>query len=169
MTKPTTIPAGTVAGSATVPDVETPMGTLEVAELLGVKDRTVHQWLRRNLMPEEDFPRVNGSRAWKRSTILRWAGRTGRLAAEAKDLRAEYLARWGADAIAPRAGGRLATDGAKRRRTPAEKAAAPVKRAGAKAPAKKKAAAKHPVKKAPSKKAPATKAAAPRKRAKARA
>lgn len=59
--------------------LDTPVGSLEVAEFLGVAKRTVHQWQYRNLLPPHDFDAVNGTGAWKWGTILKWAGDTGRL------------------------------------------------------------------------------------------
>lgn len=53
------------------------LGEHEVAELLGVKRETVHQWRFRDLMPEADHT-VNGKPAWDRSTIERWAKATDR-------------------------------------------------------------------------------------------
>lgn len=56
----------------------TPLGWIEVAELLGVKVKTVWTWGDRGQLPERDFT-VNGKPAWKLSTIERWARKTGRL------------------------------------------------------------------------------------------
>lgn len=58
------------------------LGLMEVAELLGVDKRTPHAWNYRGLLPEADHPAVNGSMAWERSTIVRWAAATGRLPVE---------------------------------------------------------------------------------------
>lgn len=80
-----------------------PVGVLEVASRLGVKDRTVHQWLNRGLMPPADFGVVNGSRAWNWLTILGWAGVSGRLHGDV--LRAEFRVTFGQDAEAERWGG----------------------------------------------------------------
>ena len=55
-----------------------PIGVAEIAEMLGVKQRTVHQWHHRGILPERDFT-VNDLPAWKPSTIIRWAKSTGRL------------------------------------------------------------------------------------------
>lgn len=55
------------------------VGLQEIAVLLSVKDRTPHAWAFRGLLPDPDFASINGSRAWKRATILRWAAATGRL------------------------------------------------------------------------------------------
>lgn len=53
------------------------MGMAEVAALMGVKLRTVHQWRFRGVLPSPDFI-VNDGPAWKRLTILKWAEDTGR-------------------------------------------------------------------------------------------
>lgn len=55
------------------------VGLQEIAVLLGVEKRTPHAWAFRGLLPEADYPSINGSRAWKRATILKWAAATGRL------------------------------------------------------------------------------------------
>jgi hypothetical protein len=81
-----------------------PVGAIEIAARLGVKERTVHMWLFRELMPEPDFPSVNGTRAWDWNTILRWAGTTGHIHSD--EARAEYTALTGGEPIAPRKGGR---------------------------------------------------------------
>jgi hypothetical protein len=65
-----------------------PVGVLEIADRLGVKDRSVHKMIQRGVMPPPDYVTVNGSRAWEWRTILWWAGETQRLAKEA--LREEY-------------------------------------------------------------------------------
>lgn len=92
---------------ATVPSVNTPIGALEVAAMLQVKNRTVHQWVTRNVLPTADYPSVNGSQAWKRKTILRWAGETGRIRLPELDaLAAEYRAVFGKEPAPPRSGGR---------------------------------------------------------------
>jgi len=54
------------------------VGMSEVADLLGVKLRTVHQWRFRGILPVPDLI-VNDSPAWKSSTIQRWAKHTGRM------------------------------------------------------------------------------------------
>lgn len=56
-----------------------PVGVVEIAERLGVKDRSVHMWKRRDRLPPLDYPSVNGTGAWEWRTILWWAGETGRL------------------------------------------------------------------------------------------
>lgn len=76
----------------------------EVADLLGVKPRTVAQWVFRRRLPEPDAA-VHAKSLWKRSTILRWAGDTGRLASPA--LRAEYAQRWQVEPVRHRKGGRI--------------------------------------------------------------
>lgn len=60
-------------------DCGKPVGVLEVAERLGVQDRSVHMMKRRGRLPAPDYPSVNGSGAWNWRTILWWAGETGRL------------------------------------------------------------------------------------------
>lgn len=58
------------------------VGLQEIAALLDVDDRTPHAWLYRKRLPVPDFPSVNGLRAWKRKTIVKWAAETGRLPAD---------------------------------------------------------------------------------------
>jgi hypothetical protein len=55
------------------------LGIVEVAALLEVQPRTPRMWLFRELMPEAEYLSVNGQRAWKRRSILKWAAKTGRL------------------------------------------------------------------------------------------
>lgn len=92
----------------------TPIGAQEIADLLDVQDRTVHQWIRRGLMPPPKWQTVNGSRAWDRRDVLKWAGQTGRLTDP--DLIAEYVAAVGAEPRPLRKGGRLPPDAVPRRR-----------------------------------------------------
>lgn len=62
------------------------LGVPEIADLLGVKRRTVHKWLEgakgRRPFPAHDVI-VGGLRAWRRSTVTRWAEQTGRTLAGA--------------------------------------------------------------------------------------
>ena len=53
------------------------VGMSEVADLMGVKLRTVHQWRFRGVLPAPDFT-VNDGPAWKVTTIQKWAKSTGR-------------------------------------------------------------------------------------------
>lgn len=63
-----------------------PVGVLEIASRLGVKDRTVHQWQFRQIMPPPDYASINGGKAWEWKTILKWAGVTGHVFSQtAKD------------------------------------------------------------------------------------
>lgn len=55
------------------------VGLQEIADLLEVDKRTPHAWMYRRLLPEPDFDSINGLRAWRRTTIVRWAASTGRL------------------------------------------------------------------------------------------
>jgi len=57
------------------------LGLQEIAELLEVEKRTPHAWQYRKLLPPADFDSINGLKAWKRKTVLRWAKATGRLPA----------------------------------------------------------------------------------------
>lgn len=57
------------------------VGPAEVANLLGVKSTTVHQWVARRLLPEP-WATISGTRLWPRHEILEWAETTGRLPAE---------------------------------------------------------------------------------------
>ncbi len=70
-----------------------PVGVLEMAERLGMKDRSIHMVRRRGQLPKPDYETVNGSRAWEWSTILWWAGETDRL--RTQTLRDEYTATFG--------------------------------------------------------------------------
>lgn len=54
------------------------IGLQEIAALLEVEPRTATQWNWRGLLPPPDGS-VSGSPAWRRSTILRWAEKTGRM------------------------------------------------------------------------------------------
>lgn len=62
--------------------VDALLGVCEVADVLGVKERTVHMWQHRGRMPERDAT-VSGLPAWKMSTIVSFAARTGRERASA--------------------------------------------------------------------------------------
>ncbi len=117
-------------------DMDEPLGTLEVASMLDVKPRTVHQWVSRGVIPEPDFPVINGSRAWKRRTILGWAGATGHIRDDAAELRALYKRTFRKHAIPHRRGGRLPQEPTPppAKRSPRTKKARA--RARAKAPAK---------------------------------
>ena len=55
------------------------VGVLEIWPILGVKQRSPHQWKRRGKLPPADYPSVNGTEAWEVRTILAWAEQTGRL------------------------------------------------------------------------------------------
>jgi len=57
----------------------TVLGRLEIALLLDVDKRTPFAWYTRRLLPAPDHASVNGSPAWNRDTIIRWAAHTGRL------------------------------------------------------------------------------------------
>lgn len=83
-----------------------PVGAIEIASRLGVKDTTVHMWEYRGLMPPPEFNAVNGGRAWEWLTILRWAGECGRAHSAAS--RKEFKARFGKDPAPPHRGGRPA-------------------------------------------------------------
>lgn len=41
--------------------------------------RTASAWQQRKKLPPPDYPSVNGSPAWRRLTIIRWAAATGKL------------------------------------------------------------------------------------------
>lgn len=57
---------------------DTLLGVQEIAELLGVQVRTVHQWQHRDRLPEAEAT-VSGLPAWRRTTVVGWARETGRL------------------------------------------------------------------------------------------
>lgn len=73
-----------------------PVGPHEVAELLGVRVETVHQWRFRSKvapetaraapLPDPEWGIVSGVPLWTRRQILAWAEETGR-AAEARNPR----------------------------------------------------------------------------------
>jgi hypothetical protein len=65
-----------------------PVGVIEIAERLGVQDRSVHMMRRRGVLPAPHYDQINGSRAWEWRTVLWWAGETGRL--RSRKLKAEY-------------------------------------------------------------------------------
>lgn len=69
-------------------DLGEPVGVLEIADRLGVQDRSVHMMKRRDRLPRPDYESINGSNAWHWRTILWWAGETGRL--RTKELVHEY-------------------------------------------------------------------------------
>ena len=79
------------------------VGLQEISELLEVNKRTPHAWQYRRLLPPPDFPSVNGLKAWKRSTILTWAAKTGRLPAS---LRGEVSS----EVLIPRGGRKAKAD-----------------------------------------------------------
>lgn len=83
----------------------TPIGYLEIAELLDVAPVTVRQWKWKKQMPEPDYEAVHGMPAWERATIIRWAGETGKLRDDA--LIAAYKTMTGHDPLRYRKGGRL--------------------------------------------------------------
>lgn len=83
------------------------MGALEVADLLEVKERTVHMWKHRSNLPPGEYASVNGSEAWERASIIRWAGDTGRIRAGQDDLAAAFRDLTGREPIKERGGGRL--------------------------------------------------------------
>lgn len=86
---------------------DTPVGRVEIAKLLDVDDRTPHAWMARGLLPRPDFEKVNGSPAWRRSTIVAWAVHTRRLPAELIE-EAASLGYEAAVGTGPQRGGKLA-------------------------------------------------------------
>src|SRR4051812_41769137 len=64
----------------------TPVGAVEIAALLDVRRATVDQWRQRNLLPQPEWV-VGGRPAWRESTILEWAQRTGRPTSLEKSVR----------------------------------------------------------------------------------
>lgn len=56
-----------------------PVGALEIGRMLDVEPRTVAVWRRRRLLPEPDYPEVNGHAAWRTDTIRSWAQATQRM------------------------------------------------------------------------------------------
>jgi hypothetical protein len=56
------------------------IGTSELPHFLRLRSpRTASAWQQRGLLPEPDYPSVNGSPAWRRLTILRWIAQTDRV------------------------------------------------------------------------------------------
>lgn len=55
-----------------------PVGTLDIADRLGVKKETVAMWRYRGLMPEPQWS-VSKQPAWNWPDIEQWAKETGRL------------------------------------------------------------------------------------------
>ena len=53
------------------------IGLTELADVFGVRLKTVHQWRTRRRLPDPDLE-VGGRPAWRRTTIERWAKATGR-------------------------------------------------------------------------------------------
>ena len=68
-----------------------PWGYAEIAEALGVQQRTVHQWIARANNGRLKFPGhdliVHGLPTWWNTTVLDWAEETGRLAASGPTMR----------------------------------------------------------------------------------
>lgn len=58
-------------------DVDVLLGVQEISRMVGVQERTVHQWQHRGRLPARDAT-VSGLPAWRRSTIVDWAASTGR-------------------------------------------------------------------------------------------
>jgi predicted DNA-binding transcriptional regulator AlpA len=54
------------------------VGTIEIAELLGVSRQRVDQLARRDDFPAPEAALASG-RVWKRADVERWAKKTGRL------------------------------------------------------------------------------------------
>lgn len=63
---------------AVAPGGPVPVGTVEIAALLGVARHTVDQWRYRGLLPEPRWV-VGGRPAWDLDDIDYWARSTGRL------------------------------------------------------------------------------------------
>ena len=64
-----------------------PVGAHEIAGLLGVAVRTVHNWKSSTkVLPDPGYVSINGFHAWERGSIIDWANATGR----GKRLPAEY-------------------------------------------------------------------------------
>lgn len=79
-----------------------PVGPIEIAPRLGVDKRTVDKWLEKGLMPDPDYPSVNGLRAWEWRTVLRWAGVDGRI--RNQDAEDEFRRLFGRAPVVPRRG-----------------------------------------------------------------
>lgn len=56
------------------------IGISELPQFLRLKSpRTAASWQNRHLLPDPDYPSINGSAAWRRLTIIRWCATTNRL------------------------------------------------------------------------------------------
>lgn len=54
------------------------LGLIDIADVLGARVQTVHQWNARKLLPPPDM-HVSHRPAWWQSTIMRWAESTNRI------------------------------------------------------------------------------------------
>ena len=61
-----------------------PVGVVDIAKRLGVKQQTVAMWRYRGLLPEAPWS-VSSQPAWNWPDIQRWAEATGRLRAEEQE------------------------------------------------------------------------------------
>lgn len=73
-----------------------PVGAMEMSARLDIQDRSIHMIRRRGQLPVPDYT-VNGSRAWEWSTILWWAGETGRV--RTTELRQAYRDMFGVEPL----------------------------------------------------------------------
>ena len=67
------------------------VGLRELVNLLNVSRRTPHAWAYRRVLPEPDFDSINGLRAWRTVTILKWAAASGRLPKHLRHLGPELM------------------------------------------------------------------------------
>lgn len=105
-----------VAEGATVPAVPRaadPVGLQEIIERLGVSPSTPRQWRYRGKFPPPDYEAINGLQAWEWTTVLRWAGATGKLR-EGTALYDEFVERFGSKPLEPRVGGSMTQEQAAR-------------------------------------------------------
>jgi len=65
----------------TEPKPNDPIGSAEIATILGAKPETVHMWSHRGLLPKPDWT-VGGRPAWRWWRIKQWAIQTKRLESE---------------------------------------------------------------------------------------
>ena len=88
-----------------------PVGVIEIAHRLGVRDRTVHMWSYRQILPPPDYDSVNGCRAWEWATMLEWAGRTGHIYADGA--KTEYASKFGKEPMIGKPGPKKKTEAVK--------------------------------------------------------
>lgn len=69
-----------------------PLGTYDIAGLLGITRSGAFKWIERGALPPADGPWINGYPTWRRETILAWAMETERAPEEVREEWREVLA-----------------------------------------------------------------------------